>query len=70
MTNALITGILNIPGLLYADDPAIASFKNHVLQRTFDVVDNYCKSWNSRRNLNKTKRTVFKKGGGLKAKER
>jgi hypothetical protein len=63
-THALITGVINIPGFLHAEDPSMTSFKNHILQKTIDVVDNYCKSLNSRCDLNKIKITFLGGGGG------
>jgi hypothetical protein len=35
-----------------------------------ELVDQYCKNWNLKCNLNKFKTMVFKKGGKLKAIER
>jgi hypothetical protein len=65
-THARVTGVLNILGILCSDDHAIASHKNHGPQKTYDVVDYYCRSWNSRCNLNKTKIIVLRGGGGIK----
>ena len=60
---------LKIPGFLFADDLAIASFTGYGLQNV-ERVDQYCKEWNLRCNSSKYKIMVFKKGGKLKAKER
>ena len=62
-THALITGVLNVLEFLYSDDPAMASLKKHKLQKTDDVEDNYCRSWNSRCNPKKTKIRVLRGGG-------
>jgi hypothetical protein len=57
---------LTIPGLLFADDLAFASFTINGLQKAVDQVTSYCKEWSLKCNLNKTKIVVFKKGGKLK----
>jgi hypothetical protein len=61
---------LKIPGLLFADDLAVASFTSHGLQKKIERADQYCKDWNLRCNLSKCKITVFKKRGKLKETER
>jgi hypothetical protein len=61
---------LRILGLLFVDDLAIASFTSYGLQKKIELVDQYCKNWNLKCNLNKFKIMVFKKGGKLKATER
>jgi hypothetical protein len=61
---------LKIPGLLFADDLAVASFTCYGLQEQIERVDQYCKDWNLRCNLSKCKIMVFKEGGKLKATER
>jgi hypothetical protein len=56
---------LKIPGLLFADDLALAFFffTCYGLQKKVESVDQYCKDWNLRCNLSKCKIMVFKKGG-------
>jgi hypothetical protein len=52
---------LKIPGLLFADDLAVASFASYGLQKTIERVDQYCKDWNLRCNLSKFKVMVLRK---------
>jgi hypothetical protein len=69
-THSKVIRELKIPGLLFADDLAVASFTSHGLQKKIERVDQYCKDWNLRCNLSNCKIMVFKKGGKLKATER
>jgi hypothetical protein len=52
---------LKTPGLLFADDLAVASFTSHGLQKKIERVDYYCKDRNLRCNVSKCKIMVFKK---------
>jgi hypothetical protein len=64
--HAPVIGMTTIPGLLFADELAFASFIINGLQKAVDQVTSYCKEWSLKCNLNKTKIVVFKKGGKLK----
>jgi hypothetical protein len=64
-----VTISLGIPGLLFADDFSIASFRSYGLQKKFELVYQYCKNRNLKCNLSKSKIMVYKKGGKLKAAE-
>jgi hypothetical protein len=61
---------LQIPGLLFTDDLAVASFRSHGLQKKVEWVDQYFKDWNLRCNSSKCEIMVYKKGGKVKATER
>jgi hypothetical protein len=63
-------GQITIPGLLFADDLAVSSFTSNGLQKEIDQIVRYCKEWNLKCNLRKSKIVVFKKGGKLKNTER
>ena len=54
---------------MFADDFSIASFRSYDLQKKFELVDTYCKNWNLKCNLSKSKIMVFKKEEKLKATE-
>jgi hypothetical protein len=69
-THAPLTGITTIPGLLFADYLAFSSFTINGLQKAIEQVTEYCRDWNLKCNLNKTKILVFKKGVKLKKDER
>jgi hypothetical protein len=63
-------GRTTIPGLLLADDLAVSSFTSSGLQKEIDQIVRYCKEWNLKCNLSKSKIIVFKEGGKLKNTER
>jgi hypothetical protein len=48
-------------GLLFADDLAVSSFRSNGLQKEIDQIVRYCKEWNLKCNLSKSKTVVFKK---------
>ena len=52
--------------LLFADDLALISSSVFGLQKQFNVLAEYCKSWGLSVNIDKTKIMVFKNGGKLK----
>jgi hypothetical protein len=56
--------------LLFADDLPVSSCTINGLQKATDQVTKYCREWNLKCNLNKTKIIVFKEGGILKKDER
>jgi hypothetical protein len=56
--------------LLIADDLAFSSFTIDGLQKATDQVTKYCREWNLKYNLNKTKISVVKKGGKQKKDEK
>jgi hypothetical protein len=49
---------------------AIGAFTVNGMQKATDQIVKYCEDWSLKCNLNKTKRTVFKKGARLKNNER
>jgi hypothetical protein len=55
--HAPVVGTTTIPGLLFADDLAFASFTINGLQKAVDQVTRYSREWS----LNKIKIVVFKK---------
>jgi hypothetical protein len=63
-------GTTTIPGLVFADDLAFASFTINGVQKAVGQVTSYCRERSLKCNLNKTKIAVFKKGGKLKRGER
>jgi hypothetical protein len=67
---APITGRKTIQGLLFADDLAISSFTITGLEKAINQAVKYCKDWNLKCNLKKSKTLVFTKGRMLKKKER
>jgi hypothetical protein len=60
-SHASSTGRTTIPGLLFADDLSVSSFISNGLQKEV----RYCKEWNLKCNLSKSKIVIFKKGGKL-----
>ena len=58
-----------IPGLLFADDLCLISTTKIGLQNKVDYVNNFCKKWNLKININKTKILVGKNRCKLSAKE-
>ena len=68
-THSPSIGNIEIPGLLFADDLCLISTSKIGLQKKIDYVDNYCKKWDLKININKTKILVGKKGSKLSAKE-
>jgi hypothetical protein len=63
-------GRTTVPGLLFVDDLAVSSFTSNGLQKEIHQIVRYCKEWNLKCNLSKSKIVVFKKGGKLKNTER
>ena len=49
--------------LLFADDAVLVSETPEGLQRSLNSLHNYCKKWNLKVNIEKTKIVVFRKGG-------
>jgi hypothetical protein len=64
-SHAPTVGDVTIPGLLYADNLAIWAFTVNGTQKAIDQIVKYCEDRGVKCNLNKTKITVFKKGGTL-----
>jgi len=64
-----VTNSLGIPGLLFAEDFSIESFRSYELQKKLKVVDKCCKNRNLKCNLSKSKIKVFEKEDKLKATE-
>jgi hypothetical protein len=62
-THSPVINRLRIPGLLFADDLAIASSTSCGLQKKFELVEQYCKNCNLQFNLSKSKIKAFTKGG-------
>jgi hypothetical protein len=62
-THSALINRLRILGLLFADDLAIASSTSCGLQKKIELVEQYCKNWNLKYNLSKSKIIAFKKGG-------
>lgn len=60
----------NITHLLFADDLVLLSDSVAGLQRKFNILSKYCKKWNMKVNLDKTKVVVFKNGGHLSSREK
>jgi hypothetical protein len=57
-------------GLLSTDDLAVSSFTSNGLQKEINQIVMYCKEWNFKCNLSKSKILIFRKGGILKNAER
>ena len=55
--------------LLYADDMILVSDTPYHLQRMLNQLEQYCNTWNLNVNINKSKITIFRKGGFLKRNE-
>ena len=55
--------------LLYADDMILVSDTPYHLQRMLNQLEQYCNTWNLNVNINKSKITIFRKGGYLKRNE-
>lgn len=58
-------GMLKLFLLLYADDIIIFANDKDNLQRSLNILEQYCKTWKLKVNTNKTKVMVFRKGGRL-----
>ena len=58
-------GTLKICLLLYADDIILFSKSAEGLQKSLDVLAEYCDRWKLLVNAKKTKILIFRKGGGL-----
>ena len=59
------TGMLKFFLLLYADDIVVFGDTAAELQRSLDILCEYCHQWKLKVNINKTKVLIFKKGGRL-----
>ena len=60
------TDVLKLFLLLYADDIVLFSNDQCDLQKSLDVLHNYCQKWKLKVNVNKTKIMVFSSGGILR----
>ena len=58
-------GLLKLFLLLYADDIVIFSESEQGLQEGLNILEAYCDTWKLTVNVNKTKITVFRKGGRM-----
>jgi hypothetical protein len=68
--HAPVTGMTTIPELLFAGNLAFSPFTDNGLETATDEVTKYCREWNLKCNLNKTKILLFEKVGKLKKDER
>ena len=59
------TGMLKLFLLLYADDIVIFADNKNVLQKSLEILYDYCTSWKLKVNTNKTKIMIFRGGGIL-----
>ena len=60
------TDVLKLFLLLYADDIVLFANDECDLQKSLDVLHNYCQKWKLKVNVNKTKIMVFRSGGILR----
>lgn len=58
-------GLKKLILLLYADDIVIFGKTPEELQKSLNILENYCKRWKLTVNTNKTKIVVFRRGGRL-----
>ena len=65
--NGIDIGIVKLLLLLYADDIVLFAKTAEELQKSLDILEEYCDRWKLTVNKSKTKTVIFRKGGRLPA---